>query len=296
MDHVKTANRVSVVSIIINTILSAGKLAVGILAHSSAMVSDAVHSASDVFSTIAVIIGVNLSAKDSDGAHPYGHERLEDVFSIILAVLLFVTGAGIGLSAIKAIFSSNYAAALVPGAAALIAAVVSIVVKEGMYHYTAHAAKKINSTALMADAWHHRSDALSSVGSFVGILGARLGFPICDPIASVIICLFILKAAVDIFISAINQMIDKACDPEVTASMSKLICEQEGVVCIDLIRTRCFGAKIFVDVEIGADGELTLYEAHDIAQRVHDCIESEFPDVKHCMVHVNPKNVRQPLA
>ena len=290
MDNIKRANRVSVITIIVNILLSVYKLVIGIFSHSAAMISDAVHSASDVLSTFAVIAGVNFSAKDSDYDHPYGHERIEDAFSIILSVLLFITGIGIGIDAIKSIASPDSDLSA-PKAAALVAAVISVVVKEGMYHYTMHTAKKINSNALKADAWHHRSDALSSVGSFIGILGARLGFPICDPIASVIICLFILKAAVDIFKSSIDRMVDKSCDEETVQKMRSLIEQEDGVLCIDLLQTRQFGAKIFVDVEIGADGNLSLYLAHDIAQRVHDKIEESFDNVKHCMVHVNPKNI-----
>jgi cation diffusion facilitator family transporter len=187
------------------------------------------------------------------------------------------------------IIGGGYGELQAPGRLALAAAVVSIAVKEWMFHYTKRAAKKINSTALMADAWHHRSDALSSVGSFVGILGARLGFPICDPIAGIIICVFIIKAAWDIFYDATNQLVDKACDEAVCERLREVIGEQKGVLTIDDLKTRLFGAKIYVDVEIGADGNLPLFQAHDIAQHVHDAIEGEFPNVKHCMVHVNPK-------
>ena len=140
----------------------------------------------------------------------------------------------------------------------------------------------------MADAWHHRSDALSSIGAFVGILGARMGYPILDPLASVVICLFIGKAASDIFRDAIDKMVDKSCDPETLGKMRSIILEQPGVQNIDLLQTRLFGPKIYVDIEIAADGNLTLREGHEIAQRVHDAMEKEFPLVKHCMVHVNP--------
>ena len=141
----------------------------------------------------------------------------------------------------------------------------------------------------MADAWHHRSDALSSVGSFVGILGARLGFPVCDPIASILICIMIMKAAWDIFREATGELVDEACDNETVGRIAELIKAQEGVMTLDDLKTRRFGTKIYVDVEIGADRDLRLYEAHDIAQRVHDAIESDNENVKHCMVHVNPK-------
>ena len=158
-----------------------------------------------------------------------------------------------------------------------------------MYHYTMHTAKKIKSTALKADAWHHRSDALSSVGSFAGILGARMGLPICDPIASLVICAFIAKAAWDIFYEAVNGLVDHSADDETCTELRRLISEQDGVLCVDDLKTRMFGSKLYVDVEIGADGNQTLRQAHEIAQCVHDIIEKRFENVKHCMVHVNPK-------
>ncbi len=286
------AYRVSVISIIVNLTLSFFKLLAGILAASGAMVSDAVHSASDVFSTIIVMIGVAVSQKKSDGNHQYGHERMECIASVILSVILAITGAGIGLTGIRKILGGNYGTLEVPGLLALIAAVISIVVKEWMYWYTRAAAKKINSGALMADAWHHRSDALSSVGAFIGIFGARMGFPVLDAVASVGICLFIEKAAYDIFKDAMDKMVDKSCPDEIVEEMKKVIRQEDGVIDIDEIRTRLFGDKIYVDVEFSADGGKTLEESHDIAERVHAAIEREFPTVKHCMVHVNPYHGR----
>lgn len=282
------AMHVSTVSIFVNLALSFLKLAAGIVAKSEAMISDAVHSASDVFSTIIVIIGVIISGRESDEDHPYGHERLECVASIILAFVLALTGVGIGINGMEKILGGNYGELEVPGVLALVAAVVSILVKEWMYWYTRAAAKKINSSALMADAWHHRSDSLSSIGAFIGIFGARLGFPVLDPIASLVICLFIEKAAFDIFKDSLDKMVDKACPDDTIQKMRGIIIEQDGVEQIDEIKTRLFGAKIYVDVEIAVDGNKTLWEAHEIAQQVHDTIEEKMPEVKHCMVHENP--------
>ncbi|WP_432617458.1 cation diffusion facilitator family transporter, partial [Butyricicoccus sp.] len=186
----QTAMRVSMVSIVGNIVLSLFKLFAGIVAHSGAMISDAVHSASDVFSSIVVIIGVKLSAKASDKEHPYGHERMECVAAVILAGILLATGLGIGLEAIKNIISRDYQSLAIPGVLAEVAAVISIASKEAMYQYTRWNAKKIDSSALMADAWHHRSDALSSIGALLGIFGARMGYPVLDPVASLIICVF----------------------------------------------------------------------------------------------------------
>lgn len=282
------AVKVSVITIIINLVLSVFKLSAGILSHSGAMISDAVHSASDVFSTFIVIIGIKISQRQSDAGHPYGHERMECIASMILSMLLFLTGFGIGWKGLTAILSGQYESLKVPGMLALFAAVISIITKEAMYWYTRNAAKKINSGALLADAWHHRSDALSSVGAFIGIVASRLGYPVMDSVASVIICLFIFKAAYDIFKDAIDKLVDKSCDTETIEAMSALIQKQEHVIRLDEIRTRIFASKIYVDVEIAVDGSLPLYEAHEIAQRVHDKIEQNFSLVKHCMVHVNP--------
>ena len=175
-----------------------------------------------------------------------------------------------------------------PGVLALIAAVLSIVVKEGMYWYTRGVAKKIGSSALMADAWHHRSDSLSSIGSFIGIFGAMMGFLILDSIASVVISLFIIKAGVEVFIQTVRELTDEACDEETVRKIYEVINTQDGVIKIDDEKTRKFGNKIYVDVEISADGEKTLKETHKIAENIHDRVETEIEFVKHCMVHVNP--------
>ncbi len=284
----KIVMRVSVNSMIVNLVLSVFKVGAGFFAHSSAMISDGIHSASDVFSTVIVMIGYKLSGKSSDHNHQYGHERLECVAAILLAMVLCITGFFVGVSGMKKILGLDTTALVIPGTLALVAALLSIVIKEGMYHYTKHAAKQVNSSALMADAWHHRSDALSSVGSLVGIGGAMMGYPLCDPVASVIIAIFIIKASYDIFKDAVDKMMDTACDDHTLAQMCAVIGKLDGVLGIDRIQTRQFGARAYVDVEIVANGDLTLEQAHNIAEKVHLTIEQEFPQVKHCMVHTNP--------
>lgn len=287
----RVANKVSFVTIIGNILLSVMKLIVGFIAHSNAMISDAIHSASDVFSTFVVIIGIKLASKKADKEHPYGHERLECVAAIVLSMVLFITGFGIGTAALKNITSGDYNNIVVPGILALVAAIVSIVSKEAMYWYTRYNAKRIDSSALMADAWHHRSDAFSSIGALIGIAGARLGFPIMDSIASLIIFVFIIKAAYDIFKDAIDKMVDHACDDDTVNQIRECVMKHEDVLGIDMLQTRIFGNKIYVDLEIATDGSYTLSKAHTIAESVHDDIEKSFPKVKHIMVHVNPADV-----
>jgi cation diffusion facilitator family transporter len=287
----RVANKVSFVTIIGNILLSVMKLIVGFIAHSNAMISDAIHSASDVFSTFVVIIGIKLASKKADKEHPYGHERLECVAAIVLSMVLFITGLGIGATALKNITSGDYNNIAVPGILALIAAIISIISKEAMYWYTRYNAKKIDSSALMADAWHHRSDAFSSIGALIGIAGARLGFPIMDSIASLIIFVFIIKAAYDIFKDAIDKMVDHACDDDTVNQIRECVMKHEDVLGIDMLQTRIFGNKIYVDLEIATDGSYTLSKAHTIAESVHDDIEKSFPKVKHIMVHVNPADV-----
>lgn len=279
--------KVSIITIIANVFLAAFKFIAGIAGNSQAMISDAIHSLSDVLSTIIVIIGLKLSSKQADIDHPYGHERLESIAAFILASILFVTGVFIGIEGIKNII--NPAIIKKTTIIALIGAIISIVIKEGMYWYTIYYAKKIKSESLKADAWHHRSDALSSIGSLIGIAGSMLGIKVLDSIASIIICLFIVKVAYDIFKDALTKLVDHACSEETILAIERQVLKIEGVKNIDLIKTRMFGNKIYIDLEISADKNMTLENAHKIAHEVHDDIEKQFPDVKHCMIHVNPK-------
>lgn len=287
-DIEKVAVRTSIITIVINALLTVFKFVAGFLGHSMAMISDAIHSASDVFSTIIVIIGIKISAKAADKNHEFGHERYECVAAILLAVLLFATGAGIGYNGIVTIIDGSYKTAALPDYLAMSAAIVSIVVKEAMFWYTWAAAKKTNSGALKADAWHHRSDALSSIGSLIGIVGAMCGVPVLDCVAALVICVLILKAAIGIFIDAINKMTDKACDPKTEEEIKNFALSCEGVLAVDTLMTRLFGNRIYVILEISCDKNLLLSAAHAIAEAVHDGIENNFPLVKHVTVHVNP--------
>lgn len=280
--------RMSLVSLVGNSVLATFKFFAGFLGHSQAMISDAVHSLSDVFSTFVAIIGVKMANKKADKTHPYGYDRLECAFSLLLCAILFMVGCMIGYSGLSNILGITSSPTIVPSTIALVAAIVSIIVKEAMFHYTKHYAQLINSSVFMADAWHHRSDALSSVGALIGIGGSMLGFPLLEPLASLCICVCILKAAIDIGRDALVKMLDTSCQEDFEQQIAKFIMAQEGVLGLDVLHTRMFGNKVYVDAEIAVDGKLTLTCAHAIAHQVHDGVESKFTSVKHIMIHVNP--------
>lgn len=287
-DETAVIRKLSLVGIIGNVFLSAFKFVAGIMGNSSAMVSDAVHSLSDVFATFIAFLGVRFGRREADASHPYGHERIESLAAIVLGLILLVTGVGIGWVGLEKILAGNYESLPIPGMIALIAAIVSIAVKEGMFWYTRHWARVIRSSAFEADAWHHRSDAMSSIGALVGVGGSMLGYPVLDPIASVVICLFILKQGISIIYDALKKMLDTSCGEQFEKEVRQLVDAEDQVERIDMLRTRMFGDKVYIDMEIAIDGSMQLTDAHAIAERVHDDIEHAFPEVKHVMIHVNP--------
>lgn len=283
------ANKVSIIALVTNIVLSSFKLLAGILGHSGAMISDAVHSASDVLTTIMVLFGVNVAAIKDDDNHQYGHEKVESLVGVIMAGALGITALGIGYSGVKNLFGLyNGVSIRIPGALALVAALVSICSQEIMYWYTRGAAKRINSQALLADAWHHRSDAISSVGSLLGIGGAMLGWTFLDPLVSIVICVIIGKVAYSIAKSSVDQLVDKAADVDTVKLIEDAVMSVDGVVRIDDMKTRLHAKLLFVDLEIAVNGDISARDAHEIAENVHDTVESSFHDVKHIMVHVNP--------
>lgn len=283
IDESAAIRKMSFVSVAGNAVLSGFKFFAGVTGNSGAMISDSIHSFSDVITTLIAWIGVKASKKEADAAHPYGHERIECIASLLLG-----TGLGVGQVGLENIFSGNYQALAVPSAIALVAAVVSIVSKEAMYWYTRYYANLIHSSAFLADAWHHRSDAFSSIGSLIGIAGAMMGYPVLDSVASVVICLFIVKASYDILKDGVVKLLDTSCGESYDKKLADYISGQEGVVCVDSLRSRMFGTKVYIDLEIQVDGEKSLREAHQVAEQIHDDVEKTFPDVKHIMIHLNP--------
>ena len=284
-ERFKIGISISKITIFINIILSAIKLLAGILGRSGAMIADGIHSLSDVLSTIAVMVGLKLAKEPADEDHPYGHEKMEPIMAKMLAGILLITALLIGFNGIKSIINGT---TVIPQKIAVYAAILSIIVKEWMYRYTLRGAKKIDSSALIADAWHHRSDAFSSIGTFIGITGARMGYPILDPIASLVICIIITRVAINIYKQAIDQLVDHSADANTIQKIKNEIEETNGVMNLDELKTRVHGNRLYVDVEICVSNNLSVCEAHEIAERVHYATESLDNRIKHCMVHVNP--------
>lgn len=284
----KIIYKVSINTVIINFALTVIKLLAGIFGSSVAMISDAIHSGSDVLSTVVVMIGAKVSSKKADEKHPYGHEKFECIAAIILAMMLVGTAVTIGFYGFKIIGNIINGEIVIPSAIAAWSAVLSIAVKEWMYRYTKKAASKINSTSLYADAWHHRSDALSSLGSLLGVVGAICGFPILDPIASLVICAIILKVAYDILKTSLSQIIDTAAPDDVVEQIRDIILSYGDIQNIDMLKSRLFGNRIYVDVEVQIDKNMSFSDVHDLIHELHDEIEKSNSSIKHCMIHANP--------
>ncbi|MCK9598238.1 MAG: cation diffusion facilitator family transporter [Sphaerochaeta sp.] len=287
------ALRVSRINIFNNIVLAVSKIGIGVVAHSAALLNDGVNNAGDVISSVIASVGIAAAGKDSDAEHQYGHERLESVAAILLSGIIMVVGMGLLVDGVSSIIKGSYLNRPIPGVLAVIAAIISIVVKEIMFLYTRWAAKKTRSSALLASSWDSQSDVLATTGGLIGIVFARMGYPIADSIAAIIIALFIFRVGVQVFRDGTDQMVDHACEEETVQQIRSVILDQEGVRGLDLLRTRTFGSRCYVDVEISADGLQSLVDAHSIAERVHHAIEKNFPQVKHCMVHVNPSKKKQ---
>ncbi|KAB3531094.1 cation diffusion facilitator family transporter [Alkaliphilus serpentinus] len=284
MDRVKIGRRASHITITANFFLCIFKIIAAIVGKSSAMLADAFHSLADILTTAGVLLGLKLSNKEADQCHPYGHEKYEPIIAKVMSAILILTGIAIGYNAIKSIIHNDYSS---PGKIALVAAGVSIVFKEFMYHYTKHIAKKIKSIAMEADAWHHRSDSLSSIGAFIGIWGARMGIRILDPLAGLLVSLLIIKVGVEFYLKAIEELVDHAADERVVENITRIAYGIDGVESVKL-KTRIFGNKLYADILISVDGSLSIEDGCRIATSVHNAIEEEIEDIKHCVVELEP--------
>lgn len=290
IEQAKAARSISLKGMAINLLLFIIKGAAGLMIHSVSLLSDAIHSLTDIISTLIVLIGLKISSKPADEGHPYGHDRIECIIALLLGIMLFGIGGIIsweGICKLKVpTVYQDYGVLL--GFAAIGSAVISIVAKEWMYRFTIRCAKKIGSPSMAADAWHHRSDAISSIGSLVGVCGIYLGYPIIDIAACFIISAFVFKAALGICLDACRRLIDVAGDSTVVEAIKESILQNSEVLSIDLIKTRLFGSKLYVDIEVTLNRDLSFEQSHKIAHTIHDIVDSSYEMVNDCTVHVNP--------
>lgn len=280
------ANKVTIQAIIWNVILTAIKIIAGVLGKSNAMIADGLHSASDIVSSVGVLIGNYVSATPQDKEHNYGHEKAETLVSFILSLLLIFVSITIGVEAFKSLL--NLDKLQIPTVLPLIVSVISVLIKEYQYRITIKIANKINSPALKADAWHHRSDALSSVAAFVGIGGSMLGFKALDPVASIVVALFVAKVGIDILRNSVNELMDLSIDEEQSNQIIKIAENTEGVRKLGELKSRKHGAMAYIDLTICVDGKLTVIEGHDIAHKLEKHIINDMEFVKGITVHVEP--------
>lgn len=282
------ANKVTLQAIGWNIFLAFIKIIAGILGKSSVMIADGLHSASDIITSMGVLIGNYISSKPFDKEHNYGHEKAETLVSFLLSIILVGVALSIGYEASKSLF--NIEGIAIPTLLPLVVSIISILIKEYQYRITIRIAKKVNSPALKADAWHHRSDALSSIAAFVGIGGAMLGFKILEPLASIVVALFVCKVGYDILKNAVNELMDVSIDETYENEIKKIARLTEGVMNLGSLRTRKHGASAYVDLVICVDGKLTVTSGHDIATNLEKKIQNDINIVKGITVHVEPCN------
>ena len=280
------ASKVTILAILWNVFLSIIKVLAGVIGNSTAMIADGIHSASDIITSVGVLIGNKISSKPVDKEHNYGHEKAETLVSFLLSIMLIVVAVTIGVDGAKKIF--NLDEVKVPTLIPLVVAVISIAIKEYQYRITIKVAKKINSPSLKADAWHHRSDALSSVAAFIGIGGAMLGYKILEPIATIVVALIVCKVALEIFTNSMNELMDVSIDEEQEKQIIEYCKETTGVKHIKTMRTRKHGAFAYVDLVICVDGALTVKQGHDIANDLEKKLINELAIIKGITVHVEP--------
>ena len=294
MDRTKDIYRVTLVGSVINVVLLLFKFVAGIIGHSAAMLADAVHSLSDFVTDVIVLVFIRISGKPQDKSHDYGHGKYETLAMTLIGVALLLVALGIlnsGAMKIKLWLDGEQLEA--PGTIALWAALLSVVLKEGVYRYSMIKARQLNSPAVEANAWHHRSDALSSIGTAVGIGGAIfLGqrWTVLDPIASVVVGIFIVKVSVSLLRRGIGDLLEQSLPDAVEEEILQLVAALPGLSKPHELRTRRIGNHYAIELHILMDGNITLREAHDKASEVEETLKSHYGQETHVVVHVEPKD------
>ena len=283
----KTGRSVTLVGVLVNAFLILFKFLAGVFGHSQALIADAVHSVSDLFTDAVVLLGLRIGRKAPDEEHPFGHARIETLASATVGLALIATALYLGIQAALNIYRhTEYH----PTGLALIGAAVSIALKEGLYHYTVHTGRRIKSQLVVANAWHHRSDALSSVAVLLGVVGARLKptWHILDSFAALLVSFFIVKVALEILRTTLREFTDTAPQPEILNKIANCIRSVEGVIDMHDLRVRTSGGLYQMETHIVVDGALTVTEGHRIAKAAESCLAEEVADVDQIIVHVDP--------
>lgn len=284
------AKTCTLVGLVTNIALAIFKLLAGIFGFSYAMIADAIHSMSDCLATGTVYVGLRIGERPPDESHPYGHANAESIAAFLVALIILATGVFVGVSAVDLIAQRHLQT---PATIALAAAAISIVIKEGMFHYTLKVGKRNNSPAVITNAWHHRSDAYSSVASLAGILGARLAFQYLDPIAGLVVSAFIVKMSFPLLRSNIGILMDERPEPAVLDSVKATVLKVGGVKAIDSIKVHRRGSTFTIDVEVAVDSNLTVKQGHQVASELKNNLQNKIEHVQDVMVHVNPYQPRQ---
>ena len=282
---IRSIHRIVLITIALNIFLLLIKVIAGIASNSTALIADGLHSGSDVITSVGVIIGMAMASKPRDEHHHYGHEKIETITTFLLSIVLIYVGAQIGYSALSAILRKEQVLFSYFG---LFAALVSIIIKEIQYQIAYRVGTREKSAALIADAWHHRSDALSSIASFIGILGAKFGISILDSMAGFIVSLIVIKVGVHIFKECFQELIDVSIHLDEVSNLKKIILKETSVKYISDLRTRKHGAKVLIDIRICVDPTMDVHQGHEIAEKVERIIKRELENAKDVIVHVDP--------
>ncbi len=281
-------NRVTLVGALVNIFLTVIKIVFGILGQSAALIADGVHSLSDLASDLLVLVAIKLGAREADYEHPYGHRRFETIATVILGLGLVTVAGGIAWDVLDRIMQPERL--LIPHINALGVAVISILSNEWLYQYTKEAAQITRSKLLLANAWHHRSDAISSIVVLIGVAGTLLGYPWADALAAVIVAIMVAKIGVDLVSDSIKELVDTGLPEPVVDAIRVEISAINGVKDIHLLRTRQMGADVLVDAHIVVDSRITVSEGHMISDVVRDVLIDKFEDVQEVLVHVDPES------
>jgi cation diffusion facilitator family transporter len=287
-DRLRASRRVTVVSMVANLVLTVAQMIIGWIGNSQALVADGLHTLSDLVTDFMVLFALQHGHKGADAEHPYGHERIETAVSMILGIILFIVGVGIAVRAGVKLYSGE--AFVMPSPLTLVTALLTLVVKEWLYHYTLRTAKLYDSNMLRANAWHHRSDALSSLVVAAGIGGTLLGFMYLDSVAAIIVGVMIVKVGGELAWVSLRELVDTGLHTEQISRIKKAITDVPDVKALHVLRTRCMGGKALVDVHIQVDSRISVSEGHHISETVRQHVIDEIDEVADVMVHIDPEN------